>query len=58
MDLVGLYKKVPVNLHSNIKVIGDRLVYVTTSAVYTAYVTDRGEIVPADIATRNLLAGL
>jgi hypothetical protein len=57
MTLDELYRKLPAARHAEIHECGNVVVYFDGSKVLVAYVDQRtGELVPADLATRNALA--
>ena len=58
MNLVELYKKVPVNKHQNIKVIGNIVLYDAGTDIFQAYLDDKGELIPGNQRTKTALKAL
>ena len=58
MNLVELYKKVPVDKHQNIKVIGNIVLYDAGTDILQAYLDNEGELIPGNQKTKTALKAL
>ena len=58
MNLAKLYEKLPVSKHGNIRVLNNHVIYDDGTKIYQALIDETGELVPLDVATRNILKAL
>ena len=58
MNLVELYKKVPVDKHQNIKVIGNIVLYDDGTDILQAYLDNEEELIPGNQKTKTALKAL
>ena len=58
MDLVEFYKKVPVDKHQNIKVIGNIVLYDAGTDIFQAYLDNKEELTPGNQRTKIALRAL
>ena len=60
MTLKDLFDKIPISQHSNISIVndGEMVIYFDGSNIFTAYLDQQKNLIPADIATRNAFVAL